>query len=178
MLSVGYSCLLLLLLFTSCAFVTYGYLYLRDDYEIDTNDFMNQMMGTIFIVFGTLKLVNLKTFSTIFSKYDLLSQRIPMYGYLYPFLEILLGLSFIHPVRNPPWLVGPDGSTLQISYVITLVLMGLSLIGVSMSMVQGTPLRCGCLGSFFHIPLSYVTISENIVMIAMTLFLLKTYRVI
>jgi hypothetical protein len=155
MLSVGYSCLVLVLVFASCAFVTYGYLYLRDGSEIDTNDFMNQMMGTIFIVFGTLKLGNLKTFSTIFSKYDLLSQRIPMYGYLYPFLEILLGLSFFYK------------GTLLYSYLVTILLMGLSLLGVSLSMVRGTALRCGCLGSFFHIPLSYVTISENVVMMAM-----------
>jgi hypothetical protein len=155
MLSVGYSCLLLVLLFVSCAFVTYGYMYLRDDSEIDTSDFMNHVMGAIFIVFGTLKLVNLKTFSTIFSKYDLLSQRIPMYGYLYPFLEILLGLSFFYK------------GTLLYSYLVTILLMGLSLLGVSLSMVRGTALRCGCLGSFFHIPLSYVTISENVVMMAM-----------
>ena len=40
-------------------------------------------------------------------------------------------------------------------------------ISVIISIIKGEKLRCGCLGSFFHIPLSYVTISENIVMLLM-----------
>jgi len=46
-----------------------------------------------------------------------------------------------------------------------MTLMLISIISVLISLVNGQKLRCGCLGSFFHIPLSYVTLSENIVMI-------------
>ena len=42
-----------------------------------------------------------------------------------------------------------------------------SLLSVGISMVKGQKLRCGCLGSFLHIPLSYVTISENVIMLLM-----------
>ena len=158
MLSVGYSLLLITALFASCAFANYGYLYLRDDRAVDTTELMNHVMGTIFIVFGTLKLVNLKQFATIFSKYDIVSHHIPYYGVIYPLIEILLGVSFFYP------------RTLTYSYSMTILLMSLSLIGVSMSMGRGASLRCGCLGSFFHIPLSYVTISENVVMITMAAY--------
>jgi len=48
--------------------------------------------------------------------------------------------------------------------------MIISLISVSISLYQGQNLRCGCLGSFFHLPLSYVTISENVVMLLMSFY--------
>ena len=49
------------------------------------------------------------------------------------------------------------------SYIFTIIPMIVSLIGVFLSLGKGVSLRCGCLGSFFHVPLSYVTVSENIV---------------
>ena len=161
MLPLGYSLLLISILFASCYAVNYGYLYLTDDADMDDTELMNNVMGTIFIVFGVLKLVNLKKFAEIFSKYDLVSKRIPFYGYVYPFIEILLGVSFFYKNYRIK------------SYIFTIILMILSLVGVFISIGRGTSLRCGCLGSFFHIPLSYVTISENIVMLTMSTYLLK-----
>ena len=52
---------------------------------------------------------------------------------------------------------------------VTKILMIISIISVIISMYAGQNLRCGCLGSFFHIPLSYVTISENVAMLALSL---------
>ena len=46
--------------------------------------------------------------------------------------------------------------------------MIISIISVVISMINGQKLRCGCLGSFLHIPLSYVTLSENVVMALMS----------
>jgi hypothetical protein len=164
MLPLGHSLLLILLLFASCYAVNYGYLYLqRDDRdEIDDKELMNRVMGTIFIVFGSLKVVNLKGFAKIFAKYDIVSKHISIYGYMYPFIEILLGVSFFYKDYRMK------------SYILTIILMIVSLIGVFLSLGKGVSLRCGCLGSFLHVPLSYVTVSENIVMLAMASYLLRS----
>ena len=46
--------------------------------------------------------------------------------------------------------------------------MIISIISFAISMINGDKLICGCLGIFLHIPLSYVTLSENIVMTLMS----------
>ena len=130
-----------------------NYLYLKQiDNERDHKLLMNNIMGSIFIIFGFLKIVNLPKFVQIFNKYDIISQKVPGYGYLYPFIEIALGIAYLRKYR----LDAVNGSTI--------ILMIISIISVIISMVKGQKLRCGCLGSFLHIPLSYVTLSENVVM--------------
>ena len=54
-------------------------------------------------------------------------------------------------------------------FVEPIPLMIISIISVSISLLKKQNLRCGCLGTFFHIPLSYVTISENVAMLALSL---------
>ena len=161
MLKAGHSLLLIFLLFSSCYAVNYGYMYFQDE-DIDHKELMNRVMGTIFIVFGALKIVNLKGFVKIFAKYDLVGKHSSVYGYMYPFIEILLGLSFFYKDHRMK------------SYILTIILMIIGMVGVFLSMRKGVSLRCGCLGSFLHVPLSYVTVSENIVMLAMASYLLKS----
>ena len=56
-------------------------------------------------------------------------------------------------------------------YNIIIVIMSISVMSViAASMSRGVQLRCGCIGSIFHIPLSYVTLSENVVMILMSVY--------
>ena len=112
-------------------------------------------MGTLLILFGVLKLANLSKFVEIFSKYDIISQKFKIYGYLFPFIEIIIGILLI------------KGYKLNYIYNLIKTLMIISIISVSISIIQGKKLRCGCLGSFFHIPLSYITIFENIYMLVM-----------
>lgn len=124
--------------------------------------FIEIYMSIIFTVFGLLKLYDLNKFTLIFSKYDIIARQINIYGYIYPFIELGLGILFYLE------------KYVNILMYITIGLMIISLISVLISMFQQKTLRCGCLGSFFHIPLSYVTISENLVMLFMsTKYLLK-----
>ncbi len=117
---------------------------------------MNNIMGCIFIIFGLLKIANLPKFVEIFNKYDIISKKIPYYGYLYPFIEIALGIAYLKKFK------------LKKINLITIFLMIISIISVLISMIKGQKLRCGCLGSFLHIPLSYVTLSENVIMALMS----------
>ena len=151
MLSPGKSIIILSSGFIVISF--FNYLYLKQkDKEWDYKLLMNNVMGCIFILFGFLKIINLPKFVQIFNKYDIISQKIPSYGYLYPFIEIALGISYLNKYK------------LNNVNKITIILMIISIISVVISMCKGQKLRCGCLGSFLHIPLSYVTLSENIVM--------------
>lgn len=117
--------------------------------------FLNNSMGSILIIFGILKLYDLKKFSSIFLKYNIISQKVSIYPFIYPFIELILGVFLV--IRYE----------LRITYILIIILMIISLLSVLISIYQGKTLRCGCLGSLFHLPLSYVTISENLVMLVM-----------
>lgn len=121
---------------------------------------MNNTMGTVFVVLGLLKIFNLTSFSAIFRKYDIVSKMIPSYSYIYPFIEIVLGIGFLTQVK------------VNLLHIFTLLLMGISIISVVLTLIAGESLRCGCLGSFFYIPLSYVTLAENVTMLGMSAALL------
>ena len=56
---------------------------------------MRYFMAGFFLVFSGFKLLDLKGFAEGYSTYDLLAKRIFSYGYVYPFLELFLGLSYL-----------------------------------------------------------------------------------
>ena len=158
------SFILIIILFTTIFIINYIYLtHIKSETitlnkNINKDELMNNTMGTILLIFGGLKLFDLQKFSNIFSKYNLISKQIPYYSYFYPFIEIILGIVLFFLYK------------LNIVYGLIIILMIISLISVSISLYQGQSLRCGCLGSFFHLPLSYATISENVIMLVMSLY--------
>ena len=154
MLSLKKSALILSTAFTSI--VGLNYIFLKKTGNFSQGALMNNTMGTIYIVFAILKLIDLKKFATIFQKYDIISKNAPIYAYVYPFIELFMGISFLKKYK------------LNKLHISSILLMSISIVSVVLSMINGEKLRCGCLGSFFHIPLSYVTLSENFVMIAMS----------
>jgi hypothetical protein len=161
------SFIIILTIFTLIYIINYSYLTYYNNLSgsnsgsLDINELMNNMMGSILLVFGSLKLIDLRKFSVIFSKYNLISKHVPYYSYLYPFIEIILAFTLFCRY------------SLNIVYGLIIILMIISLASVSISLYRGQVLRCGCLGSFFHLPLSYVTISENVVMLLMSFYQLS-----
>ena len=121
---------------------------------------MNRFMGSVFVLFGVLKLINIQQFVALFRKYDVISQQWIVYAFMYPFIEIGVGIGLLM------------GSGLQVLYIFVLVLMSVSLASVTRSIYTGEQLRCGCLGSLFNIPLSYVTVAENLLMLGMASYLI------
>ena len=144
--------LIFLFLFGISKFLTNNILKSQDSRVLIKN-----YMGIIYIVFGFLKLYDIDKFVNVFRKYDIIANKVEFWAWLYPFIEILLGISLLSNVFV--------NKTMKI----TLVLMVISIISVSISLLKKQNLRCGCLGTFFHIPLSYVTISENVAMLALSL---------
>lgn len=153
MLNTFQSFIIIISIFYSIYISNKLYLYYN---KLDKKKLNKNIMGTILILFGILKLYDINTFSSIFQKYDIISKIFPIYSYIYPFLEIYLGLNFI------------TNTNIKYTQLLTKNLMMISILSVIISLHLGEKLRCGCMGSFFHIPLSYVTISENLYMLYLT----------
>lgn len=117
-------------------------------------------MGLFFIVFGSFKIMNLRGFVEAYSMYDLLAQRSTLYAYLYPFIELSLGIAYLMRWH----LTAING--------ITLVLMLISAAGVARELAQGRAIMCACLGVVFKIPMTYVTLAEDLLMAVMAMIML------
>lgn len=117
--------------------------------------FVAKFMGGFFLVFGGLKLLDLRGFASAYAKYDLLAARLPAYGWMYPFVEVSLGLTYL---ATPEW----TGL-----HALTLVLMIFSALGVIRALRRGEQLTCACMGTAFNLPMTTVTIVEDLGMAAM-----------
>jgi hypothetical protein len=123
--------------------------------SVDWHGFMNIAMGMFLCLLAMLKLFDTKGFATAFQKYDLIAQRNRFYALLYPFIELALGFAYLASLD--PLAVN----------IITLVLMLIGIIGVWRALRLGLDIRCACLGTALNLPLSTVTIVENLSMAVM-----------
>jgi len=121
---------------------------------------MNHFMAGFFLVFSFFKLLNVTAFASAYSGYDLLAKLWPGYGYLYPFLELALGLLYLGHFW--PWLTN----------IFAIGLMSVSTLGVVTSLLKRTKIRCACLGAVFNLPMSYVTLTEDLLMLLMAIVML------
>ncbi len=116
---------------------------------------MRYFMAGFFIVFSFFKLLDLKGFARSYAMYDLLARQWKGYGYVYPFLELGLGVLYITAIHLPA------------THVATIVIMGFSSIGVIRNMLSPNQVQCACLGTVFKLPLGNVTLVEDLLMVAM-----------
>ena len=136
--------------------VTISSLSLQTAYgTFDWNNWVTTYMGVFFIVFSFLKLLSVKGFSVTFSKYDIFAKKIPMFAVSYPFIELLLGVAFL------------TQTLLIAANILTLIFMVSQSIGVIKVLQSKQEIQCACLGSSINLPISYLTLLENIVMILM-----------
>ncbi len=117
---------------------------------------MQYFMAGFFLVFSFFKLLNLKGFAESYVMYDVLAKRIPVWAYLYAFVELALGIAYLINF-NP-----------IITNTITFVVMSISIIGVLQSVLNKKKMQCACLGAVFNLPMSTVTIIEDALMIVMS----------
>ena len=117
-------------------------------------------MGLFFVLFSFFKIIHLNKFADSFKKYDILSKVINPYALLYPFVEIILGILFL---LN--W-------NIKILSLITIIILTSTLVGILIKLKSGNIIECACLGVVFKIPLSYVTVFENLLMIGMSIVIL------
>jgi len=123
---------------------------------------MNYFMAGFFITFSFFKLIDLRAFADSYSMYDLLAKRVRAYGFVYPFIELAMGIAYL--MHFEP----------KITYIATLVVMGFSSLGVIQSVLDKKKINCACLGAVFNLPMTTVTIIEDLLMVAMAVLMLWT----
>jgi uncharacterized membrane protein len=128
----------------------------------DWRDGMLNFMAGFFLVFSGLKLLDVPGFAKGYATYDLLAQRLAAYGYIYPFLELLLGIAYLTRTAE------------QSTTIATVALMTFSGIGVSVSLMRGQRFQCACLGTMIKVPLTKVTLIEDFGMAIMALVMIFT----
>jgi copper chaperone CopZ len=121
---------------------------------------MNHFMAGFFLVFSFFKFLDLKGFAESYSTYDIIAKRWVGWGMIYPFTELAIGLAFL------------SGFYPLVTNAVTFVVMGVSIIGVSQTVLNKKKIRCACLGAVFNLPMSAITIIEDALMIGMSFIML------
>ena len=132
------------------------------NHHFDYMQAMQHFMAGFFLVFSFFKMLNLKGFAESYMMYDVLARKIPVWGYIYAFLEFGLGISYLLNF-NPIF-----------TNAVTFIVMTISIIGVLQSVLNKKKIQCACLGAVFNLPMSTVTIIEDGLMIIMSLIMLTT----
>lgn len=113
------------------------------------------------VLLGLQKLQDVERFATMFLNYDLLAQRWVRYGYIYPFVETGAGLLMMAGVLT--WLSAPAA----------LIVASIGAISVFKAVyIDKRELKCACVGGDSKVPLGFVSLTENLMMIGMAIWML------
>lgn len=114
---------------------------------------------------GLQKLKDVESFSTMFLNYDLLAQRKVRYGYVYPYAETLAGVLMLAGALI--WLAAP----------LALFIGTVGAVSVFRAVyIDKRELKCACVGGDSNVPLGFVSLTENLIMVGMGLWMLfRTY---
>ena len=107
------------------------------------------------------KLRDLDSFSTMFLNYDLLARRWVSYGYLYPFAEAWTGIGMVAGL--PWWIVAPFGLFIGTVGAVSVI---------KAVYVDGRDLKCACMGGDSNVPLGFISLTENLMMVAAGLWMM------
>lgn len=112
------------------------------------------------VVLAMLKLQNVETFSAMFLNYDLLARRWVPYSYVYPYAEALAGLLMI------------AGALTWVSVPVALFIGTVGAVSVFKAVyIDKRELKCACVGGSSNVPLGFVSLTENLMMIAMAVWM-------
>jgi len=113
------------------------------------------------LVLAILKLRDLEAFSNQFLGYDLLSQRVVRYAYVYPFAEAFAALTMLGQVLVP------------VGAVVALFIGTVGAVSVFKAVyIDKRELKCACVGGNSNVPLGFVSLTENLMMVGMGLWML------
>ncbi len=121
---------------------------------------MRNFMGGFFLAFSFFKLLDIRGFAESYRMYDVVGRRFPAYGYIYPFIELFLGVAYVIDFQP------------LVTNLATLAVMLISVVGVTQSLLAKRKIRCACLGTVFNLPMSTVTFLEDALMAAMAALML------
>lgn len=113
---------------------------------------------------GVQKLQDIERFSTMFINYDLLAAKFVRYGYVYPFAETFAGVLMIAGALT--WLSAP----------VALLIGTIGAVSVFKAVyIDKRDLKCACVGGNSRVPLGFLSLTENLMMMAMAIWMLVRY---
>ena len=117
-------------------------------------------MGISICLLAMLKLMDIEAFGTSYKKYDLISSKFDNWIYIYPFCELLIGISFLN--SSPP------------SFIFIALIFGISgMISVFKAVyLDKLKLNCACIGGNTKTPLGIISFIENLLMAIMSVLIL------
>jgi copper chaperone CopZ len=121
---------------------------------------MRYFMAGFFLVFSFFKLLDLRGFGDAYRSYDVVARAWPAWGFIYPFAELSLGIAYLLNM-NP-----------LATNIVTLVLMLVGAVGVLKALLDKRAIRCACLGTALNLPMTTITLVEDLGMAAMAAVML------
>jgi uncharacterized membrane protein YphA (DoxX/SURF4 family) len=110
---------------------------------------------------GIQKLMDLQSYTNGFVQYDLLAQRYVPYAWVYAFIEAIGGVLMIAGLV--PWIIAP----------IVLVATTIGAVSIIKAVfVEKRSLKCACVGGDSNVPLGFISLSENLGMMAMAIWMM------
>jgi glutaredoxin len=111
-------------------------------------------------ILAMLKLQDIESFSSMFLNYDLLAKRWVPYAYIYPFAELGTGALMV------------AGSLMWLSVPVALIIGGIGAVSVVKAVyIDKRDIKCACVGGSSRVPLGFVSLTENLLMVAMALWM-------
>ncbi|HEV7257789.1 MAG TPA: glutaredoxin [Bosea sp. (in: a-proteobacteria)] len=117
-------------------------------------------IATSMCLLAMLKLQDVETFSTMFLNYDLLARRWVPYGYIYPYAELAAGVLMLAGLAT--WFSAPLATIIGTIGAISVI---------KAVYVDGRELKCACVGGSSKVPLGFVSLTENLMMVFMALWM-------
>jgi glutaredoxin len=112
-------------------------------------------------ILALLKLQDIESFSTMFLGYDLLARKYVPYSYVYPYAELLAGVLMV------------AGALMWISIPVALFIGGIGAVSVFKAVyIDKREIKCACVGGNSRVPLGFVSLTENLMMIAMAVWMI------
>ncbi len=123
-------------------------------------NYLRWFMGIFFLVFAGFKFIGYEMFIEMFAGYDIVAKKYRKYAYIYPFIELALGVTCV--LNMAP-------ITREIAVIIV---MGVSSVGVWREVKKRSGVHCACLGNVIKLPLSTVSLIEDVGMGLMAIAML------
>ncbi len=148
-----------LVVFAVAALIASVVVWWRDGWVVAS--FAPTFIAVAMCLLAMLKLQDVEKFSTMFLNYDLLARRWVPYGYIYPFAELGAGVLMLAGVLT--WLSAP----------VALFIGGIGAVSVFKAVyIDKRELKCACVGGSSNVPLGFVSLTENLMMIGMAVWML------
>jgi len=113
------------------------------------------------VLLALMKLRDVESFSTMFLNYDVLAKRWVPYGYIYPYAELTAGLLMFAGIFS------------YVSIPLALFIGGIGTWSVFKAVyIEKRELKCACVGGDTNVPLGFVSLTENVMMVGMAVWML------